>query len=274
MTLTNLRRSVLSLFVIALAPGCSLLGGGALGLPGGIGGPKIPPVYGPYEVKGDLIKIGLGDRELHIQTALDVPPERGTINLRINAHGNSYDSAAEQVHKAFTDLKKIGSSPGCGFKINHYQTPDSGDNKKWQASGNADVWVDVKDADPEARITKANACFKALREYILGLPKYDPGAQPEGFEVLQPILGREVWSVESLEKHRDALVKLADDRLKAVQKADAKMWDHADVQCTSAGIIQVASSSSHWVTLQLEMICPVSPAETASAPGTSRIPGK
>jgi hypothetical protein len=52
------------------------------------------------------------------------------------------------------------------------------------------------------------------------------------------------------------------------------MWDHADVQCTSAGIITVAASSSHWVTLQLEMICPVSPAETASAPGTSRSPGK
>src|SRR5438552_1148287 len=85
-------------------------------------------------------------------------------------------SRAEQVHKAFTDLKKIGSSPGCGFKINHYQTPDSGDNKKWTTSGNADLWVDVKDADPEARITKANACFKQLREYILGLPKYDPGA--------------------------------------------------------------------------------------------------
>jgi hypothetical protein len=273
MTLTNLRRSVLSLFIAVLAPGCGLVGAaGALG-GGALGGPKIPPVYGPYEVKGDLIKIGLGDRELHIQTAIDVPPERGTINLRINAHGNSYDSAAEQVHKAFTDLKKIGSSPGCGFKINHYVTPDSSDNKKWLTSGNADFWVDVTGQDPEARITRTNACFKALREYILGLPKYDQG-QPEGFEVLQPIIGREVWSVENVDKHRETLVKMADERLKTVAKAEAKMWDHADVQCTSAGIVTVASSSSHWVTLQLEMICPVSPAETASAPGTSRIPGK
>ncbi len=263
MTLTTIRRSSLLLSIAVLAPGCGLLGGSLPGIGGGIGGPRVPPVYGPYEAPGPIIKIGLGEHELKIQSSIDVVPDRGTENIRINAHGNSFDSAAEQMHKAFADLKKIGGTSGCGFRINNYVVPNSGDNKKWSTGGNADIWADVTGKDPDARITTANTCFKALREYILGLPKYDPGAQPEGFEMLGPALGPDiVWSVENVEKHREALVKLADDRLKAVQKADAKMWDHADMQCTSAGMVQVANSTSHFVTLQLEMLCPVSPAET------------
>ncbi|MCC6808616.1 MAG: hypothetical protein IT381_14425 [Deltaproteobacteria bacterium] len=79
-----------------------------------------------------------------------------------------------------------------------------------------------------------------------------------------------MWSVESLDKHREALVTQANERFKHVQKADARLWDHADVQCTSSGVVTVAESSSHGVVLQLEMLCPVSPAETASDPGTAR----
>jgi hypothetical protein len=261
--MTKLRQLVVSLAVLALTPACGLLGGGGLGLPGGIGGPKVPPVYGPYEVKGgDLIKIGLGEREVKIQNSIEVPPDRGTVNVRINAHGSSFDSAAAQMQKAFADLKKIGQTAGCGFKINHYIVPGSSDNLKWFTGGNVDVWAEVTGKDPDARITQANTCFKPLREYVLGLPKYDKGTE-SGYEMKEAILGpSEVWSVEKLEPHRDALVKLANDRMKAVESASSKLWDHADVQCTSVGEIVVANSSSHGVTLTLEMLCPVSPAET------------
>ena len=96
----NQTRLVVSLaVVVALTSSCGLLGGGGLGLPGGIGGPKVPPVYGPYEVKGgDLIKIGLGEREVKIQNSIEVPPDRGTVNVRVNAHGSSFDSAATASH--------------------------------------------------------------------------------------------------------------------------------------------------------------------------------
>ena len=256
--------------VIILGCGCGMAGGAGGLMPSGLGGPRVPPLYGPYEVKGDLIKFNLGDRELRLQTAIEVPPDRGTIGLRINAYGNSYDAAADQVAKAFADLKKIGSTAGCGFKIGHYNPPDSSDNKKWEASGAASVWVDVAGQDPDQNIARANTCFKALREYRLGLPKYD-GKAPANFEVLPPVLPPDiVWSVENLDKHREALVTQANERLKAVAKADAKMWDHADMQCTSAGVVMVAQSSSHSVTLQLEMYCPVSTAETGSGPGKVR----
>jgi hypothetical protein len=223
---------------------------------------------------GDLVKIGLGEREARIQNSIEVPPDRGTVGLNINAHGGTFDVAVEQMNKVFTDLKKIGQTSGCGFRIDHYIVPASSDNKKWFTGGYASIWADVGGLDPETRITRANACFKPLREFILGLPKYDKG-NDSGLEVKEmKIGGGETWSVENIDKHRDALVKLANERLAAVQKADAKLWDHADVQCTSVGEIQVSSSASHGVLLTLEMICPVSPAETASAPGTSRIPGK
>jgi len=240
-------------------------------MPGGLGGPKVPPVYGPYEVKGDLIKINLGDREMRIQTSIEVPPDRGTVGLGIKAHAGSFDAAAEQMTKAFADLKKIGATPNCGFKIGHYNVPTvNSDKKVWKTGGSAEIFVDVAGQDPDARITRANGCFKALREYIAGLPKYDSGS-PAGFDVSENFFGpNETWSVETLEKHRDALVTQANERLKSVSKADAKMWDHADMQCTSAGVITVVSSSSHAVTLQLEMLCPVSPAETGSAPGKGR----
>jgi hypothetical protein len=245
--------------------------GGAGGLlPIGPSGPKVPPVYGPYEIKGDLIKLGLGDREMRLQTSIEVPPDRGTIPLRINAYGNTFDSAAEEMQKAFTDLKKIGSTAGCGFKIGNYDVPNSSDKVKWKTGGSAEVFADVAGLDPDARITRANLCFKALREYILGLPKYD-GKPAAAFEVLPPWIGpAEIWSVENLDKHRDALVTQANERLKAVQKADAKMWDHGDMQCTSAGVVTVVQSSSHAVTLQLEMLCPVSTAEAGSGPGKMR----
>ena len=263
--MTNLRvgTGALSLFLLTFSSGCSLLGGGGGGgLLGGIGGPKVPPVYGPYDVSSG-ISIGRGERELRIQTSIDVPPDRGTIAVRINAHGGTYDSAAAQMTTAFADLKKIGATGGCGYKINHYSAPNSKDNIKWKTSGSAEVWADVAGKDPDARITQANTCFKALREHVLGLPKYDNNSE-SGFEMSSgALLGPdEVWSVENLDKHRDALVTQANERLKAVQKADAKMWDHVDVQCTSVGVVQVASSNSHFVTLQLEMVCPVSAAET------------
>lgn len=268
----KLRSAIAAVAVVLLAPGCGLLGGAIPGLGGG--GPKVPPVYGPYEAKnpGELVKIGLGvgDREIHIQSSIDVPPDRGVVPLRINAHGSSFDSAASQMTKVFADLKKIGSTSGCGFKITNYWVPNSSDNKKWTTGGGAEVYAEVTGKDPDQRIVVANTCFKALREYILGLPKYNTGDE-SGYEVLPPSIGpSEIWSVESLEKHRDALVAQANDRLKQVQKADAKMWDHADMQCTSAGMVTVASSSSHWVTLQLEMLCPVAVSEVGSGPGKVR----
>ena len=70
-----------------------------------------------------------------------------------------------------------------------------------------------------------------------------------------------VWSVQALDKHRDALVTQADARLKAVEKASAKAWDHADTQCTSGGVVEVAAVSSHFITLTLEMNCPVAAPE-------------
>lgn len=248
--------------------GCGMLGG-AGGMMGGIGGPKVPPIYGPYGVKGDFIAINLGDRELRMQTAIEVPPDRGAVPVGIKAHGASFDAAAEQMTKAFTDLKKIGTAPNCGFKISHYNVP-SKSGEQWKVSGSAEITVDVAGQDPDARITRANACFKALREYIAGLPKYDSGS-PAGFDVSEAAIGPgEIWAVENLEKHRAALVTQADARLKAVAAADAKMWDHGDVQCTSAGIITVAQTNSHFVTLQLEMLCAVSAAETGSGPGKGR----
>ena len=75
--------------------------------------------------------------------------------------------------------------------------------------------------------------------------------------------------MEKLDKHLDALVTQANDRLKAVAKADAKMWDHPAMQCTSAGVVNVVSANSHFVTLQLEMLCPVSPTAV-----TGRVPWK
>ena len=256
-------RLVVSFAVLSISSSCSLLGGGGLGLPGGIGGPKVPPVYGPYEVKGgDLIKIGLGEREVNMQNSIQVPPERGTVNVRINAHGSSFDSAAAQMQKAFADLKKIGQTAGCGFQINHYVVPGSSDNLKWFTGGNVDIWADVTGKDPDARITQANTCFKPLREYILGLPKYDKGTE-SGYEMKEAMLGpSEVWSVEKIAPHRDELIRQANDRLKSVEGATSKLWDHADVQCTSVGEVQVANSSSHHLTLVLEMLCPVAPAET------------
>lgn len=250
-------RLVVSSLVFASISGCGLFGGGGGLLSGGLGGPRVPPVYAPPSV-GDLVKVGLGERENVLQNSIQVPPDRGTANIRINAHGSSFDSAAAQMQKAFADLKKIGQTAGCGFQINHYVVPSSSDNLKWFTGGNVDVWADVTGKDPDARITQANTCFKPLREYILTLPKYDKGTE-SGFEMKD---SSEVWSVEKLDKHRDELMKLANDRMKQVESANSKMWDHADVQCTSVGEIQVASSSSHHVTLVLEMICPVSPAET------------
>src|SRR5438128_10670747 len=98
-------RLVVSFAVLSISSSCSLLGGGGLGLPGGLGGRRVPPVYGPYEVKGgDLIKIGLGEREVNMQNSIQVPPERGTVNVRINAHGSSFDSAAAQTQAAFATL--------------------------------------------------------------------------------------------------------------------------------------------------------------------------
>lgn len=270
--MSNPQRVVLPLLCLAVS-GCSLLGGALPGV-GGIGGPKVPPVYGPYAVRGDLIAIGLGDRETRIQTSLDVPPDRGTIHIGIQGHGSNYDSAAAQMQNVFADLKKIGSTGGCGFRISSYVPPNSSDNLKWFTGGSAEIWADVTGKDQDARITQANTCFKALREYLMGRPKYDKGTE-SGADVTQGSIGvLEVWSVEKLDKYRDELVTLANERLKAVEKANSKMWDHADMQCTSSGIVTVAQSSSHSVTLQLEMLCPVSPAETGSAPGTTRIPGK
>ncbi len=255
-------RLVVSSLVLAFLSSCSLLGGGGGLLSGGIGGPRVPPVYVPPGV-GDIVKVGLGDRENTLQNSIQVPPERGTVNVRINAHGSSFDSAAAQMQKAFADLKKIGQTAGCGFQINHYVVPGSSDNLKWFTGGNVDVWADVTGKDPDARITQANTCFKPLREYILQLPKYDKGTE-SGFEMKEAALGpSEVWSVEKLDKHRDELVKQANDRMKQVESANSKLWDHGDVQCTSVGEVQVASSSSHHITLTLEMVCPVSPAETA-----------
>ena len=251
---------VFAVVVLTLSSSCGLLGigGGSGGLLGGIGGPKVPPIYGPYSV-GDLVKIGLGEREMRIQTSIEIPPDHGTVGCSIRGHGSNFDGAASQMTKAFADLKKIGATAGCGFKITGYVVPNSSDNLKWKTGGSAEIFADVGGQDPDARITRANGCFKALREYVLAQAKYDTATE-SGFEVKS---GDESWSVEKdLEKHRDTLVKQADDRLKAVQKADAKMWDHADMQCTSAGIVTVSSSNSHGVILQLEMICPVSPAET------------
>ncbi len=251
---------VSAVVVLLMTSGCGLLGGGGgLLSGGGLGGPRVPPVYGPYAV-GDLVKIGLGEREMKIQTSIEVAPDHGTIGCSIKGHGGNFDGAAAQLTKAFADLKKIGATAGCGFKISGYTAPSSKDNLKWYTGGSAEIFADVGGQDADARITRANGCFKALREYLLAQPKYDPGAQAEGFEIKG---GDESWSVEKdLDKHRDTLVKQADDRLKAVEKASSKMWDHADMQCTSAGIVTIASSNSHFVTLQLEMICPVSPAET------------
>ena len=265
MTLPKLHTAVVLFAITTLSSGCGLLGGGGLPGLGGLTGPKVPPVYGPYEVRGALIKIGLGDAEQRMQFAIEVPPDKGTVPVSINAHGDSFDTAAAQMTTAFADLKKIGATPGCAFEIESYKVPDSSDGKKWKTGGTANISVNVEGKDPDARITAANACFKALREYILALPKYDSGAPAPGFEMSSGAFGRgEIWSVKDLTKHRDALVKQANDRLKQVQSADAKMWDHADMQCTSAGVVTVAEADSHWITLQLEMLCPVSPAETAA----------
>lgn len=245
--------------------GCGMMGGGGGLLPGGIGGPRVPPLYGPYEVRGDLIKIGLGDREMKAQVAIEVPPDKAYAPIDISARGPNFDAAAAQVKKAMDDFKKIGTTAGCGFKVTGYVPPNSGDNKEWKGAGSVEVWADLAGQDPEARITRINTCFKALHEYIIGLPK-DDGKAPEFFSVDRPsIFPAIAYTVENLEKHRDTLVKQADDRLAAVAKAGAKMWDHADMQCTSAGVITVASANSHSVTLQLEMYCPVSTAEPAGA---------
>lgn len=252
--------------------GCGLMGGGGLG--GAVGGGRQPPQYGPYKVVPEpLFKLPFADpQELHalkIQTAIDVPPDRGTIPVAIVGHGASFDGAAAQIKKAFDDIKKIGSTSGCSAKIGHYAVPVKVKDK-WRGGGEASVSAEVAGLDPDARIERANTCFKALREYIAGLPPYKAG-DADMFDVIaNPIPPLEHWTVESYEKHRDALVTQANERLKQVQKADARMWDHADVQCSSAGVITVAGSSSHSVTLQLEMVCPVSIAETASDPGTAR----
>ncbi len=274
MTLTKLRSSLVVLLVVSLTPACGLLGGGGGLIPDGVGGSRTP-FYGPYPVQGDLIAIGLGDRELRLQTSLEVPPDRGAVRVSIHARGNTFDLASQQIDKAYADLKKIGTASGCGYKLTGYKVPNSSDNKKWEASGTVEIHADVAGLDAEARVKRANQCFKPLREYVLGLPA-DDGKTDAAFEVKQgaAIGPDEVWTVESLDAHREALIKLANERLKHVQGADAKMWDHADMQCTSSGIVTVAQASSHFVTLQLEMLCPVSPAETGSAPGTTRIPGK
>jgi hypothetical protein len=264
MTLTKLPQLAFSLLFVISSSGCGLLGGGGGLLPsvgGGIGGPKV---YGQYD-NSSGISIGRGERELKIQTAIEVTPDRGTTPVSINAHGGTFDSAAAQMQTAFADLKKIGGTPGCGFKVVNYAVPNSKDNLKWKTGGNAEIFVDTAGKDPDARFAAANTCFKALREYILALPKYDSNTE-SGFEMSagQSVGPDIIWSVEPMEKHRDALVTQANERLKAVQKADAKMWDHVDVQCTSAGVVQVASANSHFVTLQLEMVCPVSAAEALS----------
>jgi hypothetical protein len=260
-----------ALFVFST--GCGAFGGGALGGPAAAGG-RLPPQYGPYHVIPEpLFKLPIADptglHELKMQTSIEVPPDRGTIPVTIVAHGGTYDSAAAQVRKAFDDLKKIGSAPGCSFKIGHY-VPPMKVGEKWRAGGQASVSAEVTGQDPDKRIDTANVCFKGLREYISNLPKYEQKAE-SAFDVVPPVLPPfEMWTVESFDKHLDKLVTQANERLKAVQKADAKMWDHADVQCTSAGVVTVAEASSHVVTLQLEMVCPVSLAETASDPGTAR----
>lgn len=252
---------------------CALGGGGGLGGIGGAPG-RLPPQYGPYKVVPEpLIKLPIADptglHELKVQTSIEVPPDRGTIPVTIIAHGSTYDSAAGQIRKAFDDLKKIGSAGGCSFKIGHY-VPPMKVGEKWRGGGQASISAEVSGQDADKRIETANVCFKGLREYIAALPKYEQKLE-SAFDVVPPVLPPfEMWTVESFEKHRDALVTQANERLKAVQKADAKMWDHADVQCSSAGVITVAESSSHSVTLQLEMVCPVSIAETASDPGTAR----
>ena len=245
--------------------GCGMMGGGGGLMPGGLGGPRVPPLYGPYEVKGDLIKLGLGDREMRAQVAIEVPPDKAYAPIDISARGPNFDAAAAQVKKAMDEIKKLGSTAGCGFKITGYVPPNSSDNKVWKAAGSVEFWADMAGQDPEARIARSNTCFKALHEWIIALPK-DDGKVAEFYSVDRPSLYPAIsYTVENLEKHRDALVKQADDRLAAVAKANAKMWDHADMQCTSAGIITVASANSHSVTLQLEMYCPVSTAEPASA---------
>ncbi len=264
MTLSKLPQLAFSLLFVISGSGCGLFGGAGL-LPSvggvGLGGPKV---YGQYD-NSSGISVGRGERELRIQTAIEVAPDRGTTPVSINAHGGTFDSAAAQMQTAFADLKKIGGNPGCGFKIINYAVPSSKDNKSWKTGGNAEIFVDTAGKDPDARFAAANTCFKALREYVLALPPYNAGSE-SGFEMSsgQAIGPDIIWSVEPMEKHRDALVTQANERLKAVQKADAKMWDHVDVQCTSVGVVQVASASSHSVTLQLEMVCPVSPAETVT----------
>lgn len=267
---------VSSLSLLILGSGC----GGILGGLGGPSGPRVPPVYGPYAVVAEpLIKLPqsqpTGLRELKIQTSLEVAPDRGAIPLYIIAHGGTFDDSAAQVKKAFDDLKKFGSADGCGFQITHYAPPMKV-GEKWRASGHAAIFATVEGLDPDARIARANSCFKPMREYLFGLPEYKE-KDPAGFGIVPPVLPPfEIWSVEqkSLDKARDTLVTQANDRFKAVQKADARLWDHADVQCTSSGVISAVESGSHAVTLQLEMLCPVSPAETASDPGTTRKIGK
>jgi|GEM_PF-2727113 len=255
MTLPKLSQVTFSLLFVISSSGCGLLGGGGGLLPsvGGLGGSKT---YGQYDNSSGN-PIGRGERELRIQTAIEVVPDRGTTGVGINAHGGTFDSAAAQMQTAFADLKKIGGSPGCGYRVINYNVPFSKDNLKWKTGGAVEIWADTAGKDPDARFAAANTCFKALREYILALPKYDSNTE-SGFEMSAgAAIGPDiVWSVEPLEKHRDALVTQANERLKAVQKADSKLWDHTDVQCTSAGVIQVASSNSHFVTLQLEMVCP------------------
>jgi len=231
-------------------------------------------VYGPYGVVNKpLIELPswdtAGRRELKLQTSIEVQPDRGTIPLLITAYGASFDSAAGQVRKAYDDLKKIGTKEGCGFLITHYAPPQKV-GEKWRGGGSAEVYTDVAGQDADGRINRANGCFKGLREYLAAQPK-DDGKATEAFTVTPPLLPPfERWSVEVLDKHRDALITQANERFKQVQKADARLWDHADVQCTSAGVVTVSEANSHGVTLQLEMLCPVSMAETASDPGTMR----
>ncbi|MGC4114005.1 MAG: hypothetical protein QM765_04965 [Myxococcales bacterium] len=86
--------------------GCGLLGGGGGFLPGGLGGPRVPPLYGPYEVKGDLIKLGLGDREMKAQVAIEVPPDKAYAPIDISARGPNFDAAAAQVKKAMDDSEE------------------------------------------------------------------------------------------------------------------------------------------------------------------------
>jgi hypothetical protein len=267
---------VSSLSLLIFGSGC----GGILGGLGGPSGPKVPPVYGPYPVVVEpLIKLPqsqpTGIRELRIQTSLEVAPDRGAIPLYVIAHAGTFDDSAAQVKKAFDDIKKFGSADGCGFQITHYAPPMKV-GEKWRSSGTVNLYANVEGLDAEARITRANSCFKGMREYLFALPPYKE-KDPAGFGVVPPVLPPfEIWSVEqkTLDKSRDTLVAQANDRFKAVQKADARLWDHADVQCTSAGVVNAVESSSHAVILQLEMLCPVSPAETASDPGTTRKIGK